>query len=226
MKSPVYLSLLLSFLLSCQYSQSQQSTSLNTTLDSVSYSIGVNVATRIKQEGIKEINAQALATAVQDVITGNELKITNSETDRIITQFLNQQRKMISEATRQESEKFLELNKSQEGIVVLPSGLQYQVLKEGTGAKPTATNTVKTHYHGTLPDGTVFDSSVDRGIPASFPVNGVIAGWTEALQLMSVGSKWKLFIPANLAYGDRGGGALIKPGQALIFEVELLEITK
>ena len=226
MKSPVYLSLLLSFLLSCQYSQSQQSTSLNTTLDSVSYSIGVNVATRIKQEGIKEINAQALATAVQDVIAGNELKITNSETDRIITQFLNQQRKMISEATRQESEKFLELNKSQEGIVVLPSGLQYQVLKEGTGAKPTATNTVKTHYHGTLPDGTVFDSSVDRGIPASFPVNGVIAGWTEALQLMSVGSKWKLFIPANLAYGDRGGGALIKPGQALIFEVELLEITK
>jgi len=123
-------------------------------------------------------------------------------------------------------EQFLAENKSKPGVVTLPSGLQYIILKEGTGAKPTAADKVKTHYHGTLIDGTVFDSSVERGEPISFPVGGVIKGWTEALQLMPVGSKWKLFIPSELAYGDRQAGPKIGPGSALIFDVELLDIEK
>ncbi len=128
--------------------------------------------------------------------------------------------------TKQAGEKFLEENKNKPGVITLQSGLQYQVLKEGTGPKPGPTEKVKCHYHGTLIDGTIFDSSVDRGQPATFAVNGVIKGWVEALQLMPVGSKWKLFIPANLAYGDRQAGAKILPGATLIFEVELLEIVK
>jgi FKBP-type peptidyl-prolyl cis-trans isomerase FklB len=123
-------------------------------------------------------------------------------------------------------QKFLDENKKKPGVVTLPSGLQYIVIKEGTGAKPVLTDKVTTHYHGTLIDGTVFDSSVERGEPASFPVNGVIKGWTEALQMMPVGSKWKLFVPPALGYGERGAGGVIGPNATLIFEVELISINK
>lgn len=141
-----------------------------------------------------------------------------------ISNYLQQMKTEKAAKNKAEGEKFLADNKAKAGIVTLPSGLQYQVIKEGTGAKPTINDKVKTHYHGMLIDGTVFDSSVDRGEPISFPVSGVIKGWTEALQLMPVGSKWRLFIPADLAYGDRQAGAKIGPGSTLIFDVELLDI--
>jgi FKBP-type peptidyl-prolyl cis-trans isomerase FklB len=132
--------------------------------------------------------------------------------------------KTVVDSNKTAGEKFLAANAKKKGVVVLPSGLQYKIIKEGGWVKPTKENVVVTHYHGTLINGTVFDSSVDRGKPISFPVSGVIAGWTEALQLMPIGAKWKLFIPYQLAYGERGAGASIKPYSALIFEVELLEI--
>ena len=139
---------------------------------------------------------------------------------------LFQQKKEKAEANLKAGNDFLEANKQKPGVVALPSGLQYEIITEGTGAKPGATSNVTCHYHGTLIDGRVFDSSVDRGQPIELSVNGVIPGWTEALQLMPVGSKWKLFIPSNLAYGDQQAGPLITPGSTLIFEVELLDIIK
>jgi FKBP-type peptidyl-prolyl cis-trans isomerase FklB len=141
-----------------------------------------------------------------------------------ISSYLQQLKADKIAKNREAGLKFLAENKTKPGVVTLPDGLQYLVLKEGTGPKPTINDKVKTHYHGTLIDGTVFDSSVDRGQPISFPVGGVIKGWTEALQLMPVGSKWRLFIPSELAYGDRGAGPKIGPGAALVFEVELLAI--
>jgi FKBP-type peptidyl-prolyl cis-trans isomerase FklB len=199
---------------------------INTTNDKLSYAIGTSIAGNIKSQGIDTLNIKLLTKAFEDVYAGNKPLLTPEEAGAFLNQYFGELQKAKLNKNKIAGEKFLEDNKKKPGIVTLPSGLQYQVITEGTGPIPTATDKVKTHYHGTLIDGTVFDSSVQRGEPASFPVNGVIQGWQEALQLMKVGSKWKLFVPANLAYGERGAGEKIGPNTALIFDVELISIEK
>lgn len=217
----------LALLSGCKQSQeTSKQISMENELDKVSYSLGVNVGKNIKQQGLKEINTEAFAQAIADVYADNTLLIDDEEAGATLQSYFQKLEEEKFAANIEEGKKFLEMNKQNEGVVELPSGLQYQVITEGNGPKPGPTDKVKTHYHGTLLDGTVFDSSVDRGEPISFPVNGVIKGWTEALQLMSVGSKWKLFIPSDLAYGARGAGGAIGPHSTLIFEVELLDIEK
>lgn len=202
-------------------------------IDSVAYSIGMNIAQNLKGQGLDKINVNLLAKGIQDVLKGGKSDLDDNQAQMILGNYFNklQAQRQSEEAKKFEGnklvgEKFLAENKNRPGVVTLPSGLQYEVMKAGDGPKPTINSTVKTHYHGTLIDGTVFDSSVKRGQPAEFPVGGVIQGWVEALQLMPVGSKWKLFVPYNLAYGERAAGQEIKPYSTLIFEVELLEIVK
>jgi FKBP-type peptidyl-prolyl cis-trans isomerase len=207
------------------------SVKLETSADSVSYAIGVLVGANNKQQletapGSSEMNIEAMAAAFRLASLGEEVEIAEEDANAIVQNFFRQAADREAQANLEEGNKFLEENKAREGVTTTESGLQYEVLTEGTGEKPTATDKVRVHYHGTLIDGTVFDSSVDRGEPAVFGVNQVIPGWTEALQLMPVGSKWKVFIPSNLAYGPRGAGADIGPNAALVFEVELLEIVK
>ena len=201
--------------------------------DSVAYSIGMNIGRNLKSQGLEKLNMDLLAKGLQDVMKAEKCQLDDAQANMVIGRYFEQiqKKKQAEEAKQYEPMKaagaaFLEANKKADSVVVLPSGLQYKIMKAGTGPKPTINNTVKTHYHGTLIDGTVFDSSVRRGQPAEFPVGGVIQGWVEALQLMPVGSKWKLFVPYNLAYGERSAGAEIKPYSTLIFEVELLEIVK
>ena len=198
---------------------------LETKEDSVSYAMGVIISNNIFQNKDfgEVVNPAIFAEALKDVKKGDSSEaITIEQANEILTKFSNS----LVEKDKKKGEDFLAENKTKEGVQVTPSGLQYQVITEGTGVKPAPTDVVKVHYHGTLINGTVFDSSVERGEPAQFPVNQVIAGWTEALQLMPVGSKWKLFIPQELAYGPRGAGQAIPPYAALVFEVELLEITR
>jgi FKBP-type peptidyl-prolyl cis-trans isomerase FklB len=197
---------------------------VETELDQVSYGIGVDIANNFKQGGLAEVNIEVLAAGMRDVLTGAELKLTEEESKEIIASYMQAKQAELTAAAVGEGETFLAENATREGITTLESGLQYEVMTAGTGALPTITDQVTTHYHGTLINGDVFDSSVERGEPATFPVNGVIAGWTEALQLMPVGSKWKLFVPAHLAYGERGAGAKIGPNTTLVFEVELISI--
>lgn len=198
---------------------------IKTDLDKASYSLGMNIGTSLKGEGVSEINVEMFAKGLTDMMNGNSLELSVQEAYESIQQFLAMANAKKFEKNITEGKKFLEENAKRPGVVTLPSGLQYEILKEGNGPKPKATDTVTTHYHGTLIDGTVFDSSVVRNEPASFPVNGVIQGWVEALQLMPVGSKWKLFIPSDLAYGaNPHPGGPIEPHMALIFEVELLAI--
>ncbi|MFT3934230.1 MAG: FKBP-type peptidyl-prolyl cis-trans isomerase [Chitinophagaceae bacterium] len=204
--------------------------------DSLSYSIGMSLASFYKQQGITDINTAMLNRAINDTKTGKTL-LTEEQMSACVNNFMQkkQMEKMeasrkangpIIEANHKAGEAFLAANKTKPGVVTTASGLQYLILKEGTGPKPTPSDKVKCHYHGTLIDGTVFDSSVDRGEPVDFPVTGVIQGWVEALQLMPVGSKWRLFLPSSLAYGDNAAGPKITPGSTLIFDVELLEIVK
>jgi len=197
-------------------------------LDSVSYSIGVNVAQSLKKQGLDDINAATLAQAISDFYEDeSSLKIAPEAAGKILQGYYSSLVEKRNAKNLADGKAFLETNKKREGVVTLASGLQYEILRKGTGKKPKSTDKVKVHYHGTLIDGRVFDSSVKRGDPISFPVTGVIQGWVEALQLMPVGSKWKLFIPTNLAYGKRPQrGGIIEPNMALIFEVELLEIEK
>ncbi|MBL7831366.1 MAG: FKBP-type peptidyl-prolyl cis-trans isomerase [Saprospiraceae bacterium] len=195
-------------------------------MDSVSYSLGVLVGQNLKNQGFNKLDAGSLTNGLQDAIGGKQLAISAEQAGKIVNEYLEKASKAQSGPTIEEGKKFLAENSKKPGVVTLPSGLQYMVMKEGTGPKPKVTDRVTTHYTGTLLNGEVFDSSVERGQPATFPVNGVIKGWTEALQLMNVGSKWKLFIPYDLAYGERGAGGQIKPFATLIFEVELLEIAQ
>lgn len=192
--------------------------------DSFSYAIAQSAASFFKEKGISNVNMALVQKAFSDVFKTNKPAFTNEQMNQVIMTHLQQIDKDKTAVVRKEGQAFLVANKTKPGVKVLPSGLQYQVVKEGAGAKPTLTDRVKVHYHGTLTDGTVFDSSVDRGEPIVLSVNGVIPGWTEALQLMPVGSKWKLFIPSDLAYGDRGAGPTIKGGATLIFDVELISI--
>jgi FKBP-type peptidyl-prolyl cis-trans isomerase FklB len=198
--------------------------------EKLSYSIGVDVGRNLKQQGI-DVDPDLLARGLKDILSGRKTLLTDDEVREVLMDFqkdlmVKQQDhvRQISEKFRKEGEAFLDENGKKDGVVTLPSGLQYQVIEKGKGPSPKATHTVEVHYRGTLTDGTEFDSSYKRGTPATFPVNGVIAGWTEALQIMKVGSKWRLFIPAKLAYGERGAGRDIPPNAALVFEVELLGI--
>ncbi|SDG09989.1 FKBP-type peptidyl-prolyl cis-trans isomerase FklB [Dyadobacter soli] len=199
---------------------------LKTKADSLSAAIGVSFANSIASQGITDLNADLLTQTVKAALKGEKTAFTSDEANMFIQGYFTKMMEEKGAVVRKEGEKFLEENKKKEGVVTTESGLQYQIIKTGDGPKPTATDKVKTHYHGTLPNGTVFDSSVDRGEPVEFPVNGVIKGWTEALQLMPVGSKWKLFVPYQLAYGERAAGPQIPAYSALVFEVELLEIVK
>jgi len=194
-------------------------------LDSFSYAIGLSIANFYKEQGINNINTAMVLRALSDSKSG-QTSFDANEANTCIMGFMQKVRSEKSSGTRKACEDFLAANKKRSGVITTASGLQYEVIKEGTGPKPLKNEKVKVHYHGTLIDGRIFDSSVDRGEPVEFPVGGVIPGWVEALQLMSVGSKWKLYIPSNLAYGDNDMGQLIKAGSALIFEVELLDIVK
>jgi FKBP-type peptidyl-prolyl cis-trans isomerase FklB len=193
-------------------------------IENVSYSLGVNVGTNLKREGLNNLNIEKFVKALNDVFGANELEIPAEKTSEILNEYFNALKKEKYEKIAKESIEYLTLNSTKEGVTVLPSGLQYEVLTQGTGNVPTLESTVTTHYHGTLVDGTVFDSSVLRNEPATFAVKQVIKGWVEALQLMPVGSKWRITVPPNLAYGDRGAGTAIQPYSTLIFEIELLNI--
>lgn len=194
-------------------------------LGRVSYSIGLNVGLSLAQKGFTEINPQAVAEGFTDALRGNGFKMEPQEAHELLQSYMSELDARKFEVNSKEAITFFAENAKKEGITTLASGLQYLVLTEGTGNCPKETDTVTTHYHGTLINGTIFDSSVQRGQPASFPVNGVIRGWVEALQLMPVGSKWRLFVPSELAYGaNPHPGGPIEPHMALIFEVELLSI--
>lgn len=192
-----------------------------------SYGIGLQMGDQLSRGSFEGLDPHAVAAGLIDLLEGNEPKVAHAD---INTAFQEMQQRMQAAQQEQgkeaieEGEKFLADNAKRDGVTVTESGLQYEIITEGSGDKPTAASTVSTHYHGTLINGEVFDSSVQRGQPAQFPVGGVIAGWTEALQLMPVGSKWRLFVPYNLAYGEQGAGGAIGPYTTLIFEVELLEI--
>ncbi|MCL7753448.1 FKBP-type peptidyl-prolyl cis-trans isomerase [Polaribacter sp. Z022] len=204
--------------------------SLETEIDSVSYAIGLTMSSQLKT-GFDEVNTAVLTQAIRNGLDSTNLLLENKDVQNVIRNYfqkkqLAKQKEALakSQVYKKEGVDFLEANKSKEGVVTTASGLQYIVLKEGKGKKPTTASRVKVHYHGTLLDGTVFDSSVDKGTPAEFGVTQVIKGWTEGLQLMNVGSKYKFFIPEELAYGANPRPGVIKPLMALVFEVELLEI--
>ncbi|MCC6697815.1 MAG: FKBP-type peptidyl-prolyl cis-trans isomerase [Candidatus Hydrogenedentes bacterium] len=205
---------------------------LSTDVQKVSYSIGTQIGTSMKNDAI-EIDMKAFVRGIEDARGGKPLALTQEQMQQVMTAFRQQmmekiqaERAAAGEKSAAEGAKFLEENAKKPGVKTLPSGLQYLVVTEGKGEMPKATDKVRTHYRGTLLDGKEFDSSYARNEPAEFPVDGVIPGWTEALQLMHVGDKWKLFIPANLAYGENGAGQDIPPNATLIFDIELLEILK
>lgn len=204
---------------------------LESNIDSVSYAIGILVGANNLQQlesapGGNEMNLEAMSAAFHIATTKGEMAISEAEAQSLIQAYFTSAGERISQKNLEEGNAFLETNKAREGVTTTESGLQYEVLTEGTGAKPTAEDQVRVHYHGTLIDGKIFDSSVDRGEPAVFGVSQVIPGWTEALQLMPVGSKWKIYIPSEIGYGANGAGADIAPNSVLVFEVELLEIVK
>ena len=193
-------------------------------MDKISYALGLSMGQNLMGSGVTSLNYQDLAQGIEDVLTKQQPKITYQEAQQVLGQFFQELEAKIAGAAKADGEKFLAENAKREGVQVTASGLQYEVLEATIGQKPKATDTVKVHYEGTLIDGTVFDSSYKRGESISFPLNGVIKGWTEGLQLMSVGSKYKFFIPYQLAYGERSAGQQIPPYAALIFTVELLGI--
>ncbi|WP_028897138.1 FKBP-type peptidyl-prolyl cis-trans isomerase [Prevotella sp. HUN102] len=200
-------------------------------MDKLSYALGIGIGTQLSGMGASELNIDDFAQAIKDVIAGNDLKVSNEEAQTLVTNFFAEQEKKqqaaaaeAGKAAKAIGEDFLAENAKKDGVTVLPSGLQYEVISEGNGKKPGATDKVKCHYEGTLIDGTKFDSSYDRGEPAVFGLNQVIAGWTEGVQLMGEGAKYRFFIPYNLAYGERGAGASIPPFAALVFIVELIEV--
>ena len=200
-------------------------------MDKLSYALGIGIGSQLAGMGARELNIDDFAQAIKDVISGSQLKVDNVEAQTLVQNFFQEQEAKqqaaaaeAGKAAKAEGEAFLAENGKKEGIVTLPSGLQYQVLKEGNGKKPSATDQVVCHYEGTLIDGTVFDSSYQRNQPATFGLNQVIPGWTEGVQLMQEGAKYRFFIPYKLAYGERGTGAQIPPFATLVFDVELIEV--
>ena len=195
-------------------------------MDKVSYALGLSIGHNFQISGIKKLQVEDFVKGLEDVLGEKQPAISYEEAKQVINDYFMKLQQERLEINKQAGAEFLEINRHKAGVVELPSGLQYEILKQGTGAKPSASDKVKCHYHGTLINGTVFDSSVQRGEPATFGVSQVIPGWVEALQLMPVGSKWRLFIPSNLAYGEHGAGDVIEPNSTLIFDVELLDIVK
>ena len=193
-------------------------------MDKFSYAIGLGIGQNLLSMGAKDLNADDFAQAVKDVLEGNKTAITHNEAREIVNNYFAELEKSVNEKNIAQGKAFLDANRNNPNVVTLPSGLQYEVIREGNGKKPKATDRVRCHYEGTLLDGTLFDSSIKRGDPAVFGVNQVIKGWVEALQLMSEGAKWKLYIPSELAYGVQGAGDMIPPYSTLIFEVELIEV--
>lgn len=200
-------------------------------MDKLSYGLGLGIGQQLAQMNIEGLNIDDFADAIRDVINGNDLKVEHREAQQIVQNYFAEQEKKLQaeraekgKAAKEAGEKYLAENAKKEGIITTASGLQYKVLKEGTGKQPKATDKVRCHYEGFLIDGTVFDSSVQRGEPAVFPLDGVIVGWTEGLQLMREGGKYRFFIPYKLGYGEVGAGASIPPFATLVFDVELLEV--
>lgn len=193
-------------------------------MDKISYALGLSLGSNLKNSGFDQIQYSDLSKAMEDFMEGKDLQMSVQEAQNLINEYFQELQKKAHQATVEEGEKFLAENAKRAEVVTLESGLQYEVLTAGTGSTPKASDKVKVHYHGTLINGDVFDSSVRRGEPATFGVTQVISGWVEALQLMPVGSKWKLFIPSNLAYGAQGAGQQIGPHTTLVFEVELIDI--
>ena len=201
-------------------------------MDKLSYALGLGIGQQLAQMGAgADLNVDDFAQSIKDVLSGSELKVSHREAQQLVQDYfakkeeaMNAERAQQGKAAKAEGEKYLAENAKKEGVVTLPSGLQYQVLREGNGKKPSAKDSVKCHYEGFLIDGTVFDSSVQRGEPAVFGLQQVIAGWTEGLQLMQEGAKYRFFIPYRLAYGEGGAGASIPPFAALIFDVELIQV--
>ncbi|CCX65353.1 peptidyl-prolyl cis-trans isomerase [Prevotella sp. CAG:1058] len=200
-------------------------------MDKLSYALGLGIGRQLAQMGATSLSIDDFATAIKDVLAGAELKVSDQEAQTLVQEFFRKQEEKANaemaekgKKAKAEGEQYLADNAMKEGVVTLPSGLQYKVLSEGNGKKPKATDKVKCHYEGFLVDGTVFDSSIRRGEPAVFPLNQVIAGWTEGLQLMQEGAKYRFFIPYHLGYGEHGAGASIPPYAALVFDVELIEV--
>ena len=193
-------------------------------MEQLSYALGMVIGQNLKDMGIAQFDDEKFTTAVRHILTDAKPEMTMAEAHQQVAAYLQAKEAEKGKVAREAGERFLAENAKKEGVVVLPSGLQYQVLTAAEGRKPAATDQVKCHYEGRLTDGTVFDSSYRRGEPATFPLNGVIAGWTEGLQLMGEGSKFRFFIPYHLAYGERGAGDSIPPYAALVFDVELLEV--
>jgi FKBP-type peptidyl-prolyl cis-trans isomerase FklB len=216
--------LCLSALIACNGQKGKANLEMKSKADSVAYAIGASIGGSMKKDGLDSLNLDILKQGLKAAINGDSLLIDQMKSQMVIQTFLQDKQHAKGEANLAIGKKFLDENRKKEGVKELPDGLQYLVMKEGTGPMPTATDTVVVHYHGTLIDGTVFDSSVEKGQPATYPVNGFIQGWIEALQMMKVGSKWKLFVPPSLAYGERGNGPKVPGNSTLIFEMELLSI--
>ena len=200
-------------------------------MDKVSYALGLGIGRQLSQMGADNLDIDDFAKAIKDILAGKKPEIDDAEAQTLVKDFFEKQEAKQRAAaaekfkeTKEKGEAYLAENAKKEGVVTLPSGLQYQVIKEGNGRRPKATDKVKCHYEGMLVDGTLFDSSIQRGEPATFPLNGVIKGWTEGLQLMQEGAKYRFFIPYHLGYGENGGGASIPPFAALVFDVELIEV--
>lgn len=193
-------------------------------MDKLSYALGMSMASNLMNSGLQQLDVQSFVKAFTETMNNTTPSMSPREANQVIQDYFSKQQDEMLSRNLDAGRAFLEENGKKEQVISLPSGLQYEVLVDGNGAKPKATDKVKCHYHGTLLNGTVFDSSVERGQPAVFGVNQVIKGWVEALQLMSEGSKWRLFIPSELAYGEQGAGGSIEPNATLIFDVELLEI--
>ena len=193
-------------------------------MDKLSYALGLSMGNNFKSSGIQTLSVTDFANGVKAVYEGEKPEMTYDEAKQVINDFFTQMQREVNDRNRAEGEAFLAENKKKSGVVVLPSGLQYEVLTEGKGKKPAARDRVQCHYHGTLINGEVFDSSIERGEPAVFGVSQVIPGGVEALELMPEGSKWRLFIPSDLAYGENGAGGKIAPNSTLIFDVELLKV--
>ena len=193
-------------------------------MDKFSYGLGMGIGQNLLSMGVKNISVEDFIKGIKDVLSGAKTEMTHSEAQKVVNEHFQKLAEEAYAQNKASGEAFLAANAKKEGIVVLPSGLQYEVITEGNGKKPSATDRVQCHYEGTLIDGTVFDSSIKRGEPAVFGVNQVIKGWVEALQLMQEGAKWRLYIPYNMAYGEHGAGEMIPPYSALIFDVELIKV--
>ncbi len=231
-KMKTLLTAILSIMLIAGYADAGDKTALKNEKDKVSYSIGTQIGNNFKNQSM-DVDVDLLAKGIKDALTGGKLLMTEKEIKETITALQKdmmakqaERMKVVAEKNRKEGEAFLADNKKKEGVKTTPSGLQYKVIKDGNGPTPKMADTVTVNYRGTLINGTEFDSSYKREEPATFPVNSVIPGWTEAMQMMKVGSKWHLFVPANLAYGEQGAGPQIGPNSTLIFEVELTAINK